>query len=220
MIISCLDFEEERRRTAKGFCTRVRCPVLVHSLETLDLWPGSSGPAVNSTRSTWPADEAQRTRSNQTKPNETEAIPLTPFFGFWLSVAWLVGYGDGLLWNQPIFIPIWRLSATFSQKKTIKIEKPETEINVCVFFIVCVIFDLIRVFKHRSQWHVIYIHEHHPSNHLAHKSAYWGLRNRDQEQNRNITCPFCGQRKQHLIQTETLLILVEKEKAKITKQLW
>ncbi len=56
-------------------------------------------------------------------------------------------------------------------KKTIKIEKPETEINVCVFFIVCVIFDLIRVFKHRSQWHVIYIHEHHPSNHLTHKSA-------------------------------------------------
>ncbi len=60
-----------------------------------------------------------------TEWNWSRLLPLTPpppfffYFGFWLSVAWLAGYGDGLLWNQPIFIYIyiWRLSATFSPKE-------------------------------------------------------------------------------------------------------
>ncbi|KAI2653394.1 HTH-type transcriptional regulator RpiR [Labeo rohita] len=98
------DFEEERRRTQppRDSGTRVRCPVLVHSLATLDLRPGFSGPAVNSA-SLWPADEAPETRSYRTNMNKEADFtlnsppPFLPLVGFWLSVAWLVGCGDGLL---------------------------------------------------------------------------------------------------------------------------
>lgn len=80
-----------RRRggeSAKGFGTRVHCPVLVHSLATLDAWLGSSGPGVGSTR---PMTCWRSTSTLEATEDKAKNYPLNIFslVGFWLSVAWL-----------------------------------------------------------------------------------------------------------------------------------